>query len=187
METCISFDEDVWFLSPLARGLSYSLIPSGTPLMLSRLDGAWAFSIAAITLCESPALAQTSSPSASTSAEAPPLASPPSPAASSAPSASVPAAPPPAGSQAASAPVTAAQLPAAPFSPTLGKVSAPVDESAPVPFGFADFTWLNGANRQREAVLDSPLFTGTAILDANYVYDFNQPIDHTISGSTVTV
>jgi hypothetical protein len=76
-----------------------------------------------------------------------------------------------------------------PFAPTLGQIPAPVpvDLTAPVPYGFADFTWLNGANRQREAVLDSPLFTGTAILDANYVYDFNQPIDHTISGSTVTV
>jgi hypothetical protein len=143
--------------------------------MLSRLDGAWAFPLAAVALWESPALAQTPPPSGSASAEAAPA-----PPASSAP---------PAPLRTESAPTAPSPRPVTPFAPTLGLTPppAPGDDSAPVPFGFADFTWLNGANRQREAILDSPLFTGTAILDANYVYDFNQPVDHTISGSTVTV
>ncbi|MHB1844344.1 MAG: outer membrane beta-barrel protein [Deltaproteobacteria bacterium] len=54
----------------------------------------------------------------------------------------------------------------------------------PDPFGFADFTWLNGNSRQTEFPLDSPAFTGEFQLDTNYVYDFANPIDHTLTGST---
>ena len=52
------------------------------------------------------------------------------------------------------------------------------------PFAFADFTWLNGNNRQKTSVLDTKYFTGTFLADINYVYDFNRPKDHTLVGST---
>jgi len=54
------------------------------------------------------------------------------------------------------------------------------------PFAFADFTWLNGNSRQKYALLDSKYFTGQFNLDANYIYDFNHPKDHTIDGSCET-
>lgn len=52
------------------------------------------------------------------------------------------------------------------------------------PFAFADFTWLNGNCRQREALLDSKCFTGEFRADMNLVYDFNHPQDHTLVGSS---
>ena len=52
------------------------------------------------------------------------------------------------------------------------------------PFAFADFTWLNGNCRQKKSILDTPYFTGTFFIDTNYIYDFNRPKDHTISGTT---
>jgi len=61
-----------------------------------------------------------------------------------------------------------------------------VDESAGEPFAWGDFTWLNGNNRQKSALLDSKYFTGTFVTDVNYNYSFNNPIDHTNVGSTAT-
>lgn len=55
---------------------------------------------------------------------------------------------------------------------------------APEPFAFADFTWLNGNSRQKEALLDSKYFTGEFRLDVNVIHDFNHPRDHTLVGST---
>jgi opacity protein-like surface antigen len=52
------------------------------------------------------------------------------------------------------------------------------------PFAYADFTWLNGANRQKEALLDSKYFTGSFLLDVNYTVSAANPIDHTVVGST---
>ncbi len=52
------------------------------------------------------------------------------------------------------------------------------------PFAFADFTWLNGNSRQSTPVLDTKYFTGEFSFDSNYVYDFAQPKDHTLVGST---
>lgn len=54
------------------------------------------------------------------------------------------------------------------------------------PFAFADFTWMNGNSRQREALLDSKLVTGELRLDVNAVHSFNQPKDHTLVGSCET-
>jgi hypothetical protein len=53
-----------------------------------------------------------------------------------------------------------------------------------VPFAFGDFGWLNGANRQHKALLDTPYFTGSFLLDVNWPYSFNRPIDDTVVGST---
>src|SRR6202142_3847828 len=52
------------------------------------------------------------------------------------------------------------------------------------PFGFGDFGWLNGSNRQHKAILDTDAFTGSVMLDLNYSYSFNRPIDDTVVGST---
>src|SRR5258708_6346144 len=64
--------------------------------------------------------------------------------------------------------------------------AAPTASPAAEPFAFGDFTWLNGTNRQKSALLDSKYFTGQFTADVNWVYDFNHPIDHTIVGSTAT-
>jgi hypothetical protein len=72
--------------------------------------------------------------------------------------------------------------------PALPPQSAPAteapEEKPSEPFAFGDFAWLNGANRQHKAVLDSPYFTGSFLLDVNYGYSFNRPIDDTVVGST---
>lgn len=69
-------------------------------------------------------------------------------------------------------------------------ISAPAastsTEAASEPFAWGDFTWLNGSNRQHRALLDSKYFTGSFLLDVNYVYAFARPKDHTLVGSTAT-
>ncbi len=52
------------------------------------------------------------------------------------------------------------------------------------PFAYGDFTWLNGTPRNKDIVLDTKFFTPEVRFDTNYMEDFNQPIDHTIVGST---
>jgi hypothetical protein len=72
--------------------------------------------------------------------------------------------------------------------PITPPAATPATTPAPVtdPFAFADFSWLNGNCRQKDSVLDSKYFTGEVRVDANYVYDFNHPQDHTIVGSCET-
>jgi hypothetical protein len=64
--------------------------------------------------------------------------------------------------------------------------AAPAEPAAkkPEPFAFADFTWLTGNPRTKEAPLDSKVFTGEFRADTNFTYSFNKPIDDTISGSS---
>jgi hypothetical protein len=52
------------------------------------------------------------------------------------------------------------------------------------PFAYADWTWLNGNPRNKDAVWDSKFFTPEIRLDANYIADFNHPKDDTMGGST---
>jgi hypothetical protein len=54
----------------------------------------------------------------------------------------------------------------------------------PDPFAFADFTWLTGNPRTKDAPLDTKAFTGEFRVDTNFTYSFNKPIDDTISGSS---
>src|SRR4029077_4431055 len=54
----------------------------------------------------------------------------------------------------------------------------------PDPFAFADFTWLTGNARTKDAPLDSKVFTGEFRVDTNYTFSFNHPQDDTISGSS---
>ncbi|WP_428330127.1 outer membrane beta-barrel protein [Mucilaginibacter sp.] len=52
------------------------------------------------------------------------------------------------------------------------------------PFSFADFSWLNGNNRQSSKLLDNAYFTGDFTFDLNYTRSNNNPIDNTVAGST---
>ena len=52
------------------------------------------------------------------------------------------------------------------------------------PFSFADWTWLNGNPRTKEAAFDSKFFTPEVRADVAYHYDFNHPKDDTIGGSS---
>jgi uncharacterized small protein (DUF1192 family) len=52
------------------------------------------------------------------------------------------------------------------------------------PFAFGDFTWLNGNSRDKDTVLDTKFFTPEVRFDTEYMQSFNQPVDHTIVGST---
>lgn len=66
------------------------------------------------------------------------------------------------------------------------KEAEPKKDKATEPFAFADFSWLNGNSRAKESPLDTKYFTGEFRFDGNYVYDFNHPLDHTLSGSCET-
>jgi hypothetical protein len=111
-------------------------------------------------------------PPPATSAATPPAASP-APAGSAAATGSAPAA-----AAAEPAPGSAASPPAA------ASDAAAEPAKAADPFAFGDFTWLNGSNRQKSALLDSPMFTGSFLLDVNYTASANAPIDNTVVGST---
>lgn len=78
-------------------------------------------------------------------------------------------------------------LPAAPAQPTASAQAVP--QAAPAvdtktPFAFGDFTWLNGTSRNKHVAFDTPFFTPEVRFDTHFMEDFNQPIDHTIVGST---
>ena len=52
------------------------------------------------------------------------------------------------------------------------------------PFAYADWTWLNGNPRTKDAAFDSRFFTPEVRVDVAYHYDFNHPQDDTIGGSS---
>ena len=47
-----------------------------------------------------------------------------------------------------------------------------------------DFTWLNGGDRRPTPTLAGKYFTPTVMVDVNYSYSFNNPVDNTVVGST---
>lgn len=47
-----------------------------------------------------------------------------------------------------------------------------------------DCTWWNGGDRRSSPTLSGKYFTPTVMVDANYSYSFNEPIDNTVVGST---
>lgn len=54
-----------------------------------------------------------------------------------------------------------------------------------VPFEGIDQTWQNGSDRRDSSLFKNvPYFTPTILLDLNYNYSFNNPIDNTVVGST---
>src|SRR5882672_12852991 len=53
------------------------------------------------------------------------------------------------------------------------------------PFEGIDQTWQNGADRRDSSVFKAiKYFTPTILIDVNYNYSFNNPIDNTVVGST---
>ena len=53
-----------------------------------------------------------------------------------------------------------------------------------IPFEGIDQTWQNGSDRRDSSVLSSKYVTWSVMLDANFNHSFNDPIDHTVVGST---
>lgn len=53
-----------------------------------------------------------------------------------------------------------------------------------IPFEGMDQTWQNGNDRRDSAVLTGKYVTGIIMIDVNYTNSFNNPIDHTVVGST---
>jgi len=80
-----------------------------------------------------------------------------------------------------SGPLQTAQ--AAPQSTTVTS-EQPAAPAEPTPFGFADFTWLNGNSRETEFPLEGKYFTGEVSADANFTYSLAHPIDHSLVGSS---
>jgi hypothetical protein len=60
----------------------------------------------------------------------------------------------------------------------------PEKPEATVPFAYADWTWLNGNPRNKDAVWDSKFFTPEIRMDIHYIQDLNHPKDDTMGGST---
>jgi Putative beta-barrel porin-2, OmpL-like. bbp2 len=83
-----------------------------------------------------------------------------------------------------SAPAVAAASPALTPAVASGVDATKTAPAKGEPFAFADFTWLNGNPRTKEAALDSKFFTPEIRADVDYTYDFRHPQDDTISGSS---
>lgn len=53
------------------------------------------------------------------------------------------------------------------------------------PFEGIDMTWANGSDRRTENIWkDMKYFTPSILMDVNYTYSFNAPVDNTVVGST---
>lgn len=74
------------------------------------------------------------------------------------------------------------------FSTALLFLSATVwaqEKGEKIPFNGIDATWQNGSDRRSESVFkDMKYFTPSILVDVNYTYSFNNPIDNTVVGST---
>jgi len=79
-----------------------------------------------------------------------------------------------------------AQGPAAPGPTPQAPEAAPAAPAVDnvTPFGDYDWTWLNGNTRQHDSPLDSKYFSGEFRADTFYGVDFNQPVDHSMGGSS---
>jgi hypothetical protein len=53
-----------------------------------------------------------------------------------------------------------------------------------IPFEGFDLTWINGNDRRDSSVFHIPYFTPSILVDVNGTHSFNNPIDHTVVGST---
>jgi hypothetical protein len=53
-----------------------------------------------------------------------------------------------------------------------------------IPFEGIDQSWYNGNDRRDSSVLQSRYVTWSILVDANVTHSFNNPIDHTVVGST---
>lgn len=94
--------------------------------------------------------------------------------ASAVPSPAIPANPGPQGPTASAAPAPQQEA----------NASAPTAVDNLTPFADYDWTWLNGNTRQHDSPLDSKYFSGEFRADTFWGDDFNQPIDHSMGGSS---
>jgi hypothetical protein len=80
---------------------------------------------------------------------------------------------------------TAAASPTSSVEQQAADATTKPEKPAPAePFAYADWTWLNGNARNKDAVWDSKFFTPEIRLDTDFVSSFNHPKDDTIGGST---
>ena len=63
-----------------------------------------------------------------------------------------------------------------------GEISS--EELEKIPFEGIEQSWQNGSDRRDSSVLAGKYFTPQAMVDVNYTYSFNNPIDNTVVGST---
>jgi hypothetical protein len=156
-----------------------------------RAGVAWVVAVACLPLSEAVSFAQTPAPPPAGTAGPPPAPAPPPPPGAAAPA--PPPAPPPGPPPTPASPPEPTGAPATPAAPSAAPAAAaapeaaatpPAEEKASTPFAFADFGWLNGTSRQKKPAIDTPLFTGEFLVDANYTQSKNNPIDHTVIGST---
>jgi hypothetical protein len=83
------------------------------------------------------------------------------------------------------APATAAANPAVAVEQQAADATPKPEKPEPTaPFAYADWTWLNGNARNKDAVWDSKFFTPEIRFDSDYVFSFNHPKDDTLGGST---
>jgi hypothetical protein len=121
----------------------------------------------------------------------------PAPAATPAPATTAAAPAPAASPAAASSPVMISASPAANSAPTpaitsvVNAVQTDAASSTPPakkqkidPFSDWDWTWLNGAPRNKDVAFDTKFFTPEIRADVTYNYDFNKPVDNSIGGSS---
>ena len=87
--------------------------------------------------------------------------------------------------QAVSSMAQAAPASTAPATPLPPDIPAEITTKS-APFGYADWTWLNGNSRNEDEPLATKYFTPEFRADANYTYDFNKPSDDSLGGSTET-
>jgi len=55
---------------------------------------------------------------------------------------------------------------------------------AKIPWDGFDLTWVNGGDRRDSSIFHIPYFTPSIMVDNNITHSFNDPIDHTVVGST---
>jgi len=83
------------------------------------------------------------------------------------------------------APATTVANPAVPVEQQAADAGAKPEKPEPtIPFAYADWTWLNGNARNKDAVWDSKFFTPEIRFDTHFVSSLNHPKDDTLGGST---
>jgi hypothetical protein len=92
---------------------------------------------------------------------------------------------PPAAPSAAPAPALVAAAPPAAGVPEALQAPPPAPANdTETPFAVGDLGWMNGTTRATTPVFDTKFFTPEVRFDVNYLQSLNQPVDHTIVGST---
>ena len=81
-------------------------------------------------------------------------------------------------------PAAGAQPPAPVEQQASDSAAKPEQPEPSAPFAYADWTWLNGNARNKDAVWDSKFFTPEVRFDTHFVSSFNHPKDDTLGGST---